>query len=365
MFFHPYPNAFGIDIGNTSIKMVQLRSSAVLWTAPKYKLQCAREVRLAPGLFEQGRLEKPESVRRYLQKLLDNKSHKDVFIKSEWVVASLPDNQGFLKLLNIDKAADTIFEEDILSAASKHIPFDEDSFYFDWQVVSPAVGQGSTQVLVSAISKDIANSYTYLLDSVGLIPIALELKSLATARSIITAHKLYEGEARAILDLGSTQTTLIIYDHDHIQFVSNVPYSGELATSFVADGLRVPSDVAEQQKILNGLEYNKSKIWAILARANNELITQIEKSINFYYSHFPNTNKITHITMCGGGAAMKRLDKILTSKLKITSAPGHVWKNLDSDESKLPDNTRSLSYASAIGLALRAVQNPFTAKKIL
>ena len=83
------------------------------------------------------------------------------------------------------------------------------------------------------------------------------------------------------------------------------------------------------------------------------------KSIHFYYSHFPGSNRITHITMCGSGSNLKHLEDILSLELKIECRPGKPWKNLQSKkEINIPYN-ESIGYATAIGLALRAADNPF------
>ena len=108
-----------------------------------------------------------------------------------------------------------------------------------------------------------------------------------------------------------------------------------------------------------GLEYTKNKGWPVIAEQTDKFIVQIKETLEFYYTHFPSTNKITHITMCGGGALMKGLDKILTTKLKIESKHGKVWKNLFSPKPINLNNNKSLRFAKAIGLSLRAAQNPF------
>ena len=201
--------------------------------------------------------------------------------------------------------------------------------------------------------------YTYLMESLGMAVIALEIGALSSARAMITAKKEYISEARAILDIGATRSTLIIFDHDHIQFSSSLAYSGEMLTAAISQKLHISYDEAEMKKKTYGLKYQKSKNWAILTKLTDKLVEQIQKTLDFYYSHFQNSNKITHITMCGGGSALKNLDKILSIKLKISSKPGNAWKNLNSAKPIDFDEKKSLRFAKAIGLALRAADNPF------
>lgn len=360
MFFNPFPNAIGIDIGDLSIKVVQLNNISQRKRRPSYELVTARSTQLPHGLIINGILERPETIRKYLSHLFQKNSPDEKAIKTSWAVVSLPDNQGFIKLIQIDKEPHDIIEEDILIASKKHVPFQEDDYYLDWEIV-PRNDENneSTSVLIGSIPKKVADMYTYLIESLGMAIIALEIGALSSARAMITAQKEYIGEARAILDIGATKSTLIIYDHDHIQFSSTIAYSGEMLTTAISQKLHISYDEAEMKKKTYGLEYQKSKSWPILTELTDELVEQIQRTLEFYYSHFQNSNKITHITMCGGGSALKNLDKILSLKLKISAKPGNVWKNLYSPKAIDYDEKKAMRFTKAIGLALRAADNPF------
>ncbi len=360
MLLHPFPNAFGLDIGDLSIKLVQLHNVSLRHHKPAYTLQTFRSTELPAGLIINGELQEPEKVRKYLEHLLAGGRKGVKPVRSRWVVASLPDTQGFLKLLTIGKKPEDVIEEDILIVAKKHIPFDEDDYYVDWQIMPDATNVSETKVLIGATPKRISDMYTYLLESLGLGVVSLEIESLATTRAMITADKTYDGEARAILDIGAARSTLIVFDRGHIQFTRSLPFSGNVFTTAIAQKLRISMEDAEQKKMHDGLMYKKSKTWPIMSKLAEDLAVQVEKSIQFYYSHFPNANNVTHVTMCGGGALMNGLDKYLSTKLHIDARPGHVWKNLFSGkQSPVPNDPEALHYATGIGLALRAADNPF------
>ena len=360
MFLNPFPNAIGIDIGDLSIKAVQLNNISQRRRSPSYELVTARSTQLPYGLIINGILEKPEIIRKYLSHLFQKNNPNEKAIKTSWAVVSLPDNQGFIKLIQIDKEPGDIIEEDILIASKKHVPFQEDDYYLDWEIIpNNNANSGYSNVLIGSIPKKVADMYTYLMESLGMAVIALEIGALSSARAMITAKKEYISEARAILDIGATRSTLIIFDHDHIQFSSSLAYSGEMLTAAISQKLHISYDEAEMKKKTYGLKYQKSKNCAILTKLTDKLVEQIQKTLDFYYSHFQNSNKITHITMCGGGSALKNLDKILSLKLKISSKPGNAWKNLNSPKPIDFDEKKSLRFAKAIGLALRAADNPF------
>ena len=110
---------------------------------------------------------------------------------------------------------------------------------------------------------------------------------------------------------------------------------------------------------------NRQNSWVALVKLTDDFVDSIKNAIDFYYSHFPEANRITRIVMCGGGSNLKRLDRIISAKLKITARPGNPWKNLSAKKDIGLSPEKAISYATAIGLGLRAADNPFFTKYII
>ena len=363
---NPYPHAFGIDISDLSIKVIQLHNYSRIRRRPSFELADCRSAHLPAGLIVNGIIEQPEKVRTYISELLGGKKGIRKPIRSHWCVASIPEVQSFLKLITIPEVKEQILDEEIIDIAKKHIPFDEADSFIDWQMMPMAsdVKEGHTSFLISASPQSVVRSYTYLLESLGLGIIALEAESLAIARSMITAEKNYGDEARAVIDIGATNTHVIVYDHTTVQFTTSIPYSGELVTTAISQRLRLSREDAETKKREVGLCYPSQdsvnqKVWQVTSELTTQLITEIEKAIRFYYSHFPHAHKVTQITLCGGASLLPGLDNMLSQQLHIDCKHGSPWKNIHGTATIPIDQSSSLSHATAIGLALRAAANPF------
>lgn len=357
---NPFAGAFGLDIGDLSIKLIRLKKIH-RWRRPDfYSVDELRSINLPPGYIVNGELQQPEMVRKKILYLLGKEGKKWPEIKSPWVVADLPEPKTFLKLIEVDTPPDQVTLEDVRFHARQHLPYNLDETYLDWQLVNPAeTGSQKSQILIAGVPKVTADAYTYLLNSVGLTPIALEIEALALARALITADKSYTGEARMILDLGATRSGVVVYDNNSLQFSANLNFSGEILTMAISQELKLDYDAAENLKINNGLTYDEAnpRYLPIINRVVDQLVEEINKTINFYYEHFNHTNPVTHITMCGGLARLKNIDNTLTQKLKITAHPGHPWKNLLNPHFSESENMEALGMASAIGLALRSTED--------
>lgn len=358
---NPFPDAFGLDIGDLSLKLVRLVPHRSLRGQLSYTVNEVRSVSLPPGLIVNGEIEQPEAVRKKILLLIGKeKLHRS--ISSPWVVANLPEPKTFLKLISIDTPADDLLYDDVAYHAKRHVPFEIEDTYLDWQVINTQSNphNPTTQLLIGAVPKVVADSYTYLLEAAGLNPICLEIESVAIARTLITAQKNYTGEARAILDLGATRSSLLVYDHDSVQFSTSLSFSGEIVTTAIAQALKIDYETAEKLKISQGLTYDKdnAKYLASVSQMVDSLVNEIQTAISFYKAHFVDANPVTHITLAGGACMLRNLDTTLSEKLKITASPGNVWKNILSREPTEAEKTDGITYAAALGLAMRAAVNP-------
>jgi len=364
MFSHPFPNAFGLDIGDRSIKVVQLQNVARRSRTAAFRFKTAKTITLPEGLIINGELQQPEKIRSYIHHLLDDQEGQVAGpIKSPWVVASLPEQQGFIKLLTLPKPPNEILKEDILHAAKLHIPFDEETSYFDWQIIPHHGGtkQTATDVLIAIAPRFIADSITYLLESVGLGVIALEHESIAVARSMIPHDTSHTDEAYAVLDLGATRSSVIIFDHNKIQASISINFSGDMINHELMQELKVSEAEAEAMKRETGLVYSKKNraAWGITKRSVDVLVDELKRALRFYHSHFPHPNPIARIALCGGGASMKKLPELLSLRLHMRCPRGNPWKNLLLKQTVPLVRNEGMGYATAVGLALRAADNLF------
>lgn len=358
---NPFPGAFGLDIGDLSVKLMQMRRHNPIGRPPFFTVEAVRAAVLPPGAIVNGEIRLAEIVRKKILHLLGAEGGNYPRLKSPWAAANLPEQKTFLKLIEIETPAEELTGEDIIYQAAKHLPFNTAEAYLDWQIIPPAGAAKTTAVLIAAAQKTVADSYTRLLEEAGLSPIALEVEAIALCRALITAAKDYSGMARAILDLGGTRSGLVIYDKNTVQFSTSIGFSGELVTTALAQGLNLDHAAAEKLKIAAGARVRKEypRYLKIIDDLIDQLIGEIKRALQFYREHFAAANPITHITMCGGSSYFENLDAVLSRALRISAHPGNVWKNVSAGAA--PETARraqGLELATVIGLALRAAENP-------
>ncbi len=353
---NPFEDAFGLDIGDLSLKLVWLSVAKKQKDQIIYKIRDSRRIALPPGYIINGEIQQPEMVRKKLLQLLDKVGY-DKKINSPWVVADLPEPKTFLTSIEFDMPAAQITKEDVEFQCQKHLPFDLTNTYLDWQIIPQSTEQKTARVLIGAVEKIAADSYTYLLQSANLQPVALEVEALAIARILITTNI----GCGAILDLGATRSAIIIYDQGGVRFSTSLNFSGEIINTALVQNLKIDYHKIEEMKIKNGLNYIKEfpNYLKIIDELTQGLVAEIKKAFDYYADHYPNAQIIEKIILCGGMAEMENLRDTLARRLETPCEFADPFKNI-STKNLTPENKKNaLTMISALGLAMRATVNPY------
>jgi type IV pilus assembly protein PilM len=368
-----YP--IGLDISNLSLKLVQLKK-----TGDKIKVQALSKVNLPEGLFENGEVKNKDEIIKVINALINKPKYGKVTSKE--VVACLPETKTFVKLIEVKKTKEDI-SKIIEAEIEKHVPLGIDEIYYDWQLIKDFPDK--QLILIGAAPRDIVNQYTDLLDGAKLSITALEIEPVSLCRCLLAEeHYKFKGEHNknyGIIDIGAKRSNMTVYSGNTILFAFSMPISGNKITEEIAKTLKIDIKKAEKAKIICGLDESMAQgiIKDLLYGMIKELIAKINNSIMFYNHHFHDYGPIDKILLCGGGANIKNLDKIINEYISIKVEQGDALINLNENRekiSKILSETHSLSanlspkiknktskvtqdtsitYATSIGLALRGV----------
>jgi type IV pilus assembly protein PilM len=351
-------NAFGLDISELSLKLIKLK-----YKRNQVFLESFNEMAILPGLIVDEEIKKPEKLAGLINKLVKTSKGKKIYQRE--VVSVLPEPKTFIKLIRISSPKEGIsLAEAIKKEAEHHIPLPIEEMYLDWQIIKNPFcleEPDKIYILVGACEKNITNQYTDLLEKADLVPLALEIEPVAIARSLIKEESSEIANfAQIIIDLGATRTGLTLFDHGTIQFSLSLPISGTEITETIAKSLELTVDQAEKMKIFCGLDKKRCRglIRKIFHNRIDELVLNIKNAINFYKNHFSRTNKVEKIILCGGGANFLGLPEVLSQKLNLKVTQGNPWANITCGgrNFSIPED-KSLSFTTAIGLALRGIKS--------
>ncbi len=348
--------AFGLDLSELSLKLVKLKKSG-----PKILLQSWNEMDLLPDLIVNGEIKNRAKLITAINKLI--KTCQGRKLPHREVISVLPEPKTFIKLIEVPSYSE---KKDLSRAIEKemehHLPLPLNELYLDWQVIKNKFYPENSRlrVLVGASPQTITDQYTDLLERAGLLPLVLEIEAVAIVRSLIKENNSDSNHlAQVIIDLGASRTGLIVYDRGTIQFSLSLPISGLEITKAIARSLDLSFDQAEKIKIVCGLDRKKCRgsLKKILQNQIDELTNRIKSVIDFYRDHFPDSNPIERVLLCGGGAKMINITEVLSEKLNLKVEHGNPLTNLTPGKNFPWTQKQSLPFATAIGLALRGLNS--------
>ncbi len=372
----------GLDISDLSIKLIQLDKRR-----DKIKIRALGKIDLPQGVVVNGEIKNNVEIIKAIKKLISNPLYGK--INSEEVVACLPESKTFIKLIEVQKSPNHL--SDIIgSEIEKHVPMALNEIYYDWQTIKELPDK--YLVLIGAAPKNIVNQYTEMLDGAKLSAVALEIEPVAICRCLLKEESLNLKNAKAeinknygIIDIGANHTCMIFYSGNSILFTVSMPISGEEITAKISQSLNLTKEQAEKAKIICGLDEKKANgvIKDILSDTLKNLMEKIKEAISFYENYFPQNGPLNQILLCGGGANIPNLEKIISEEISVEVKLADTLVNLSEVKNKLDEiftekhtlnvastklesnndkehdlsikQSYSATFATAFGLALRGI----------
>jgi len=344
-------NAFGLDFSDRAIKVAQLVEKK-----GKLSLYGYQREEIPGGIIEDGEVKKPEELAVFVKKALA--SAKPSPIKSKFVIYSIPETKGFIRVVKISPGSKESLESAVFSEIGQSFPISLEESYVDWQVLNENE-DGSLEILVAAVPQLVVDSYSEVLNMAGLKPVAAEIESIAISRSLV--NEKISQKPTLIIDLGKDRTGFIIFKSPTVQFTASIPVCGRELNKAIARKFDISEDEAEKLRDQCGLSVKADceKVYRAMEYNLNEMTGYIERLLGYYHEHYKDEPDISKVIICGGESRMAGLSSFLSLKIKKEVEKGNPWINIMSlGDGEVPFISRndSLIFVTVLGLALRGTE---------
>lgn len=346
---------FGIDIGESAIKMVEVRK-----TRDGFRLSKATiiELNIDPTLDDREKREK--IVQENLRKLLAKEG-----ISYGTVALSISGQSVFIRPLKVPKIAKNKIEQIIQYEAQLQVPFPINQVIWDYEFFETHESPEAEVTLV-AVKKDIIEERINLIKGTNLEVESIEVNSFALFNALDFVENV---KNKIILDIGARITDIIIVEENKI-WTRSILIGGNDLTKAIASNLNISFAEAEELKKKEGIvaisdedrniSPNASVISDAITPVLVDLQTDISKSIGYYKSQYDETRMFREVIITGGCSKLKNLAAFISGNIDI---PAQVIDILDKIRADL-DFELTKDFVNrmdvAIGLALRTVTPLFT-----
>ena len=336
-----------IDISDTSIKYMDITYEYAGCVPNSLKT-----VRIPEGVVVSGVVKKPDELTKYLRTLKNE-------VKTKYVLASLPEELGYLFEITIPKdGKKTNIKAAIEFALPDRVPVTLEEAIFDYDIVSENAHE--FQVSVTVYQKTIVEGYRNALENAGFVVEALEMEAQSVARSVV--KKGTEGISM-VIDFGRTRTGITITNGQTPIFTTTVHVGGQAITKNIQDFYNITEEEANKLKREKGLSRcDESELHAQMMETIKELVKEIQRHHNFWSSrrneYGEKINRVERVLLCGGAAGLRGLPEYISGVLRMPVYVVNIWQNLFSVDEYIPKVSRTLSWqqATVVGLILRNIR---------
>lgn len=334
--------AFGLDIGSTSIKVVQLGKQGDSFTL----LAAGITPTPANGLGTENQQDL-ETVAQAVKKLV-----VDTKITTREVSLSLPESKVYTRLINLPLLTDEEVSSAIAWQAEPYIPIPVAEASLEHQVVGRTQPQGGnpgrTDVLLIAAPKILIKKYLDVAGMVGLTPVSVVSESIA-----LTSVSLSE-QTVLLADIGAVSCDFAIVRSGQLVVSRSIATGGNVLTRAVSAGLSVDTQRAEEYKKSYGLnaDYLEGRVKAAIEPAFKVIVEEARKTIQYYHSEVSKDDQVSSVILSGGTAGIPDGTSYLASALGIEALVGDPFSQIVKSE----QTAKSLAawsplYSIAVGLA--------------
>jgi type IV pilus assembly protein PilM len=334
---------FGLDIGTTGIRVVELRGTGVARTLVKYAY-----------VPVEGKLTQSDSKadQQKLAKVLENLV-AEAKLTTKNVAVGLPSSKVFTTVVDFDKVPQNELGKALMYQADSLIPTPPSESKIDWAMLGDSPKDANkVEVLLSSVSNNYIESRLDMIESIGLNVIAFEPDSIAIARALAdpasTAPQL-------IVDMGQLSTDLVVVMNGAPRLARSIPTGVEAVIRSATQNLNIDDKQAQQFVFKFGVSKDKldGQVFQAIVGTVDMLVSEIDKSIKFFQTRYQGA-KLEKIIVTGGASTIPEFPLYLANKFGLNIEIGNAWRNVAYAEDRRNELlTVSNQFATAVGLAER------------
>lgn len=337
----------GIDIGSSSVKLVQLKDNKGAW-----QLLNVGFIALPPEAIVDNSLMDSSSIAGAVKNLVSSLS-----VKVKDVACSISGNSVIIRKIVLPAMPQEELEDQISWEAEQYIPFDIKDVNMDFQILSPDGNDPSKMnVLLVASKKDIINDYVAVFSEAGLQLSVVDVDSFAVQNAFEMNHESSPDDILALINIGASVMNINVVKGGITLFTRDVQMGGNLYTEEIQKQLGLSSKDAESGKML-AHETNNKPLLDVLVKVNETITQEIRRSLDFYNST-ANDDRISRVFISGGCSKVYNLITTISEKIGLPVDTIRPFARLKFNEKDFdPEYLQEIGplMAVPVGLAIRRI----------
>lgn len=308
---------FGLDIGTTAIRLVELRGSGLTKTLARYA-QVPIDSKIALSESKTDRQRVAQAISQLIA---------EAGVTTRNVAVGIPSQRVFTTVVDFDRLSSAELAKSIHYQADSLMPNSMSESKLDWALLgdSPA-DKNKVEVLLSSVTNKFIEGQLDLLESIGLNVIAFEPDNLAVTRAMLPPDV---AQPAMVLDIGNKNADLVIAMNGMPRLTRSIPTGSESFIRAAMQGLSIDENQANQFVFKFGLSKDKleGQVYQAIIGSVDLLVAEIEKSIKFFQDRYSGA-KVERIIVTGAASVLPEFPLYMANKFGVNVEIGNAWRNV-------------------------------------
>jgi type IV pilus assembly protein PilM len=346
------PSLIGVDIGSTSIKLVELAAAG----KGAFRLERYVVESLPREAVVDGNITNLEQVTETLKR-----AYKRLGARNRNVALALPAGMVITKKIIVPAGQrEEDLELTVEAEANQYIPFALDEVNLDFQTLGPAPNSpDDVEVLIAASRKEKVEDRVAASEGAGLKPRVMDVESYATqdAFELIAPSLPASGRDQniALVDIGAHVTHFYVLRNNQFLFSRDQAFGGNQLTHDIQRAFNLSPDEAESAKKNQGLPENYDA--DVLQPFMETLALEVTRALQFFFTS-TSYNQVDQIVLAGGCALLPGLDDLVAKRAGVATLIANPFASMAVSDKIRP---RQLAQDAptlliACGLAVRSFE---------
>jgi type IV pilus assembly protein PilM len=300
-------NLVGVDIGASSIKVVQLKESR-----KKYQVVRWGYAPLPPQTIIDGHVMNAGVVTETLARMFHEQK-----IQQKDVAIGVYGQSVIVRKITVPMMTPAELDEQITWEAEQHIPFDIKLMSIDYEVLRKRPEAGQMDLLLVAAKKDEINDFASILREAKLRPVVVDINAFTIQNIFESQYGLPPEGSIALLNIGAAVSTLNIVSRGISAFTREITNAGNAITEEIRKACNCSYEQAEAYKCGGGpTQIVPQEVHQIITQACSGLAGEIQRSLDFYLAT-SGEQEIGRIYMSGGTAYLAPLAQAIEKRARV------------------------------------------------
>ncbi len=354
-------SVIGIDIGSSSVKVVQLKrqgGKAILETYGE----------LATGPYDNRAIGQaanlsPEAISRLLADLF-----REANVTAKHAAISIPLRSSLLKTIELPEVPQGQLANIIPIEARKYVPVPINEVTLDWSVLpkqamreadiseadpTRSVAKPMIEALVVAIHNDILAQYTDISNRALLQTKFFEIETFSAIRAVFTGELV----PVVIVDVGAGSTKVAVIDYGVVRLSHTINKGSQDITVAISRSLNVDFAKAEEIKRRVGLveHIEGTEVSSTISSTVEYIFAEVNRVLLDYQRK--EKRAVSKVVLIGSGALLRGVGDIAKKTFSVPVVMGNGFSKVETP-AFLTDMLTEVGPAFAVstGLALRHLQ---------